>query len=383
MAAARLAAAGLDTVILDEKLAWEKPCGGGITYKAYRQYPFLLDNPAPKRTVTETTLTDPHGGSVTMRLAQPLLIYARLDLNQLLLDRAAQAGAQLEKERVTGLERKGAGWQVKTRAGALEADHLVVATGARNSFREVGTEWTATDAMCAIGYWVPGEQERIDIQFFSDFEGYLWVFPRCGHLSVGICGKGEPTAKMRARMEQYMAEHGISMQGAKFYAHVIPALEKPSWRRNRTSGEGWMAVGDAAGLVDPVTGEGLYYAIRSGDLAAETILNDAHAPQDKPRAYGAALQQGFVDDLTFGAGLAKRFYSGQLLRRGIPSHMIALARRNEQMRAIMQDLYAGTQTYSGLRQRVMDGLGFSPLGLLIRASLACRAYLPPRLSAAR
>lgn len=356
MAAARLAAAGLDTVILDEKLAWEKPCGGGITYKAYDRYPFLLDNPAPKRMVSETTLSDPRGGSVTMRLTQPLLIYSRFDLNRLLLERAERAGAQLEKERVTGIERKGAGWLVKTRTGKLDADHLVVATGARNALREVGTEWSAADTMCAIGYWVPGERERVDIQFFPNFEGYLWVFPRCGHLSVGICGKGEPTAKMRVRMEQYMVDHGISTQGATFYAHTIPALEKSAWRRNRVSGEGWMAVGDAAGLVDPVTGEGLYYAIRSGDLAAETILNDGDNLERKPWAYRANLQKEFIEDLTFGAGLAQRFFLEQVLYASVPSRMIECMRISPRLMEIVQDLFAGTQGYLDLKKRLLENL---------------------------
>ena len=55
-AAERLARAGLETVVLDEKLAWEKPCGGGITYKAYSRYPFFLENDTPKKIVTETCL---------------------------------------------------------------------------------------------------------------------------------------------------------------------------------------------------------------------------------------------------------------------------------------------------------------------------------------
>ena len=54
--AEQLAAAGLATVVFDEKLAWEKPCGGGLTYKAYHTYPFLLENDTPKRVVTETVL---------------------------------------------------------------------------------------------------------------------------------------------------------------------------------------------------------------------------------------------------------------------------------------------------------------------------------------
>ena len=53
-AAERLASAGLDVLVFDEKLAWEKPCGGGLTYKAYSQYPFLIENSTPKRLITKT-----------------------------------------------------------------------------------------------------------------------------------------------------------------------------------------------------------------------------------------------------------------------------------------------------------------------------------------
>ena len=85
-AAAQLASAGLAVQVFDEKLAWEKPCGGGLTYKAYTQYPFLIDNDIPKRLVTETVLSAPSAGDVSLRLEDPLLIYSRLDLNRLLLD---------------------------------------------------------------------------------------------------------------------------------------------------------------------------------------------------------------------------------------------------------------------------------------------------------
>src|SRR5579872_6337121 len=90
-AAEQLASAGLAVQLFDEKLAWEKPCGGGLTFKAYNRYPFLLDNPTPKRMVTETVLAAPKAGEATLRLEQPLLIYSRLDLNRLLLARAESA----------------------------------------------------------------------------------------------------------------------------------------------------------------------------------------------------------------------------------------------------------------------------------------------------
>jgi flavin-dependent dehydrogenase len=183
-----LASAGLDTIVLDEKLAWEKPCGGGLTYKAYHQYPFLMHNDAPKKLITQTVLAAPGAGAVTLELNAPLLIYARYDLNRLLLDRAERAGAQIEKTRVLSIERQSAGWRLNTKCGSLDADFCVVATGARNPLRDVGTQLTAPDTMSALGYYVTGEQDRIDIQFLPRMQGYIWVFPRCGHLSVGICG---------------------------------------------------------------------------------------------------------------------------------------------------------------------------------------------------
>ena len=65
-AAERLASAGLRTIVFDEKLAWEKPCGGGLTYKAYQQYPFLIDNDTPKKLIHDTTLAAPNAGEVKM-----------------------------------------------------------------------------------------------------------------------------------------------------------------------------------------------------------------------------------------------------------------------------------------------------------------------------
>src|ERR1700724_431997 len=125
-AAEQLASAGLGIILIDEKLAWEKPCGGGLTHKAYSQYPFLIENSTPKRLVTETVLAAPKAGAVTLKLGEPLLIYSRLDLNRMLLDRAQHAGAQIEKARVTAMSRYGSGWQLRTSSGTVDADFCIV-----------------------------------------------------------------------------------------------------------------------------------------------------------------------------------------------------------------------------------------------------------------
>lgn len=355
-AAERLARAGLETIVLDEKLAWEKPCGGGLTFKAYNEYPFLLHNDSPKKVVRETCIAAPKAGEVRMGLTQPLVIYARRDLNGMLLDRAEKAGAQVEKTRVLEIERKSERWLLRTRHGALDADYCVIATGARNPLRNVGTEWTRSDTMYALGYYIPSEQDHIDIQFLPNLEGYIWIFPRCGHLSVGICGKGEPAHSLRSRLERYLDEKSIRYQGAAFYGHVLPSLETPAWRKNRVAGEGWIAVGDAAGLVDPITGEGLYYAMRSGDLASQVILNEAHSLSEKVQAYCALLRRDFAADLEFGATIAKRVFLGRFLFNTVPARMIHFIRRSPLFRELMQDLFAGTQSYMDLKKRLLKNL---------------------------
>lgn len=368
-AAERLASAGLKTVVLDEKLAWEKPCGGGITYKAYSQYPFLLQNSTSKKLVTQTCLESTHAGAVALNLKRPLLIYSRYDLNNMLLARAEKAGAAIEKTRVLGIRRSGRGWLLHTRAGKLEADFCVVATGARNPLREVGTQWSPSDTMVALGYYVPAARQQIDIRFFPNFEGYIWVFPRVDHLSVGICGKGETSQALRARLENYMERKDISLKDSRFYGHVLPSLECPAWQSNRVAGEAWMAVGDAAGLVDPITGEGLYYAVRSADLAAQVILSDEHSPAGQPGAYRSLLQRDFIDDLELAARLAKRLFLGKFLYSNVPARMIQFMRKSPTFCDIMEDLFAGTQNYGDLKARLMKNLNGTFQELLINLFL--------------
>jgi geranylgeranyl reductase family protein len=374
-AAERLATAGLRVMLFDEKLAWEKPCGGGLTYKAYRQYPFLIDNATPKRFIRQTILSAHQAGEATLEMDDPLVIYSRLDLNRMLLERAEHAGAAIEKARVLELSRPGERWHVRTNRGTIDTDFAIVATGARNPLRDVGTTLRPGDTMTALGYYVTGEQDRIDLQFLPGLEGYIWIFPRCGHLSVGIAGKGEPAAALRRRLEDFMTSRGLPWHGSPFYSHLLPSLSAASWRNNRVAGEGWMAVGDAAGLVDPITGEGLYYAIRSADLAAQALLAETAASQ-KPADYRTLLHSDFMADLEFGSHLASRFFLGRFLFGSVTQRMIEFTRRSPRFRVLMQDLFAGRQPYSELRDRLLRNLSGSLYEIAM--SLSLRRLHSPR-----
>jgi flavin-dependent dehydrogenase len=221
--------------------------------------------------------------------------------------------------------------------------------------------------MSALGYFVPGNRDKIDIQFLEHLEGYIWVFPRSGHLSVGICGKGVAASELRKRLELYMEQHSIQREGSTFYSHLLPCLDTPAWKQNRVAGDGWMAVGDAAGLVDPVTGEGLYYALRSADLAARTLLSEAcvnKAFDRTEQAYRWLLRRDFAADLELGSRLAQRIFHGKYVFGTVPARMIQFTRRSPTFRIIMQDLFSGTQNYLGLKRRLLRNLNGSLFEIL-------------------
>jgi flavin-dependent dehydrogenase len=153
-----------------------------------------------------------------------------------------------------------------------------------------------------------------------------------------------------------MREKCIPLKDASFYGHVLPSLESASFRRNRIAGDGWLAVGDAGGLVDPITGEGLYYAMRSGDLASQILLGDENPMEAKAQAYRSLVHRDFMADLEFGAMLAKQVFLGRFLFSTVPSRMVQFMRRSPRFTALMQDLFAGTQPYLGLKNRLLRNL---------------------------
>jgi flavin-dependent dehydrogenase len=351
-AASLLAAGGCAVTLLDEKLAWEKPCGGGLTAKALARYPFLQHNGRPKKIVRQARLRAANGSTVRLLFPEPAIIYSRYELNSLMLERAAQAGCELVRDRVTALERAGGGWSLRGRARRYRADFLVVAAGARASFTQFAARRQPGDLGCAVGYFVAGTQDHLEVHFFKNFQGYFWIFPRTDHLSIGMYGKhtGEPAWRLKQRLDRYMEERGISRAGARFYAHLLPALALESLRSQPRAGDGWAAAGDAAGLVDPITGEGIYYALRSAEELAACYLEGC------PESYPARLRSACGYELEMAARLSPRFYTGTFLGAPIPTRMVQFARHSGIFYRLVLDLFAGWQGYRGLKERAFAGL---------------------------
>src|SRR5579875_571261 len=180
----RLASEGFRVSIFDERLAWEKPCGGGLTHKAIQAYPFLLEAPQPKKIVRTAELISGGGHRARFEMSHPIVIYSRKVLNGLLLERAAAAGCKTIRSRVTNVDTGGR--RVRLTAGGEEfhADFVVLAAGARNQLVPETTALGKLDLELTLGYFVPTEEEIIKVKFLREFEGYIWSFPRADHLSV-------------------------------------------------------------------------------------------------------------------------------------------------------------------------------------------------------
>jgi len=368
LAAALLAEGGRHVLLFDEKLAWEKPCGGGITHKALRQYPFLADAGSESNPVEHCELISPSGQRVRFHMQHPVAIFSRLTLNGLLLERARRtgtgngsdidarvaAGVDIRQERVTRIAGTSGDWRLFTPQHEYRASCLVIAAGARNPFRsQFLSPISPRDLMVTAGYFIRGRSSLMQIQFLKGITGYIWVFPRADHVSAGIAGKmGETSAvELRRMLERWLEEHwleqnGFSFDGARFYSHILPSFRAQTFEKLEVCGESWAMIGDSAGLVDPITGEGLYYALRSADLCADALL------AGRLDEYRALLEEEVLAELKLAARVSQRFYSGQIFGDSVLERVVSLTAQSASFRELMSDLFAGIQGYRDLRSRL-------------------------------
>ena len=218
-----------------------------------------------------------------------------------------------------------------------------------------------------LGYFVPTEEDIIKVKFLKQFEGYLWSFPRADHLSVGICAKmGQNSSQqLRRHLDDFVAEEKIPMEGARFYSHVLPSPQAKTIRGRRIAGGNWAMAGDAAACVDPITGEGLYYALRSGDLLAQALI------EGSPQAYPERLRAAFSADLEFAANIARKLFRGTFLGGAITTRMVQLLNHSPAFRDLIRDVFSGSQDYRSLKRRLWNQLG-------ITVAEFTRSFLDPR-----
>jgi flavin-dependent dehydrogenase len=324
----------------------EKPCGGGLTGKALSLLPEApADDPLPARGVPSCRFESGDGDAVDVELAKPVIIVSRREFDGWLLRRALAAGARHLSERVVSVDASG---RLGSSTGREERfDVLVGADGASSLVRRTFLGPLPKERLhMAVGWFAPGTVP-MTVRFTPGLDGYLWLFPRRDHVAVGISAPlaAVPTRLLLERLRGEIARDfpAFSDESAGVYGHTIPTCSGDPRSIRELAGERWALVGDAAGLVDPITGEGLYSALYSGQLLAETLILDG-----SPRRYPERLLQGYGRELLKAAALKPRFYAP-----GFTSRVVRASARSPAVRAVLCDLVLGSQGYLDLKRRLL------------------------------
>ena len=360
-----LATRGHRITLLDAQGPWEKPCGGGVTARALGLEPSIGE--CVGRSVADRIRIQ-FGQEPPVQVvpsAAPAIV-SRQELGHHLLVNAQRAGADFVKDRAAAINRVGNSWRVQTRESEFSGDFIVGADGATSFVRRaLATSFTSADLHVTLGYFVPSPaSNEMKIYFVPGLEGYIWSFPRPDHISYGLISKPEPgwAPRFKALLRGYaLADLGEDrMREAAFYSAPVPCLRPDSWRTNVFAGEGWALLGDAAGLVDAITGEGIYYALRSAEILAN------HFPD--VRSFTRAVQSECISELEQAARMYDRFYRGRFFGGAFTMRMVQLARRSASIRQVLGNLVVGSQSYVGLKRRLAGSVPRVALELALSRS---------------
>jgi geranylgeranyl reductase family protein len=378
-AAELLAKGGKRVALFDGRPDGEpKACGGGVTAKALKAWPQLLN--AVGRTVDELDLYSPSGKRLHLQLEEPFAIYSRVAFDNYLRERARGAGAQVFATKISGraVQRTSDGWTVKSASGEEWTGKILVgADGAGSSIaRMLAGPLPPSEMEVAFGYRAPLPEKTeapTVVAFLPNWVGYAWAFPRLDHISFGIAttqdafehkplddllwdfmlgyyrqredAKAKLWSARTVDRERDQRLRTMLEQTAERYAARIPGLNAATWDKRSASGEGWALLGDAAGFADPVTGEGIYYALRSAELFAESFLNNDVS------SYEQRWREDFGGELKRAAQMRQRFY-GNFWGAPFTERMIEFARGHRGIKRVLGDLVAGEQGYTDLKKKL-------------------------------
>lgn len=278
-AAHTLAAAGIQTLLLERNLSNTKPCGGAIPLGLVEE--FDIPETLIERKVTQMAVRSPKGRIVGMSMPSGYVGMVRRErFDKYLRDRAAASGAELLEAKFRRITQTATGYKISLDANSkgvteIEAKYVIGADGANsklamdlafppNVFKAVAIQQRFHYSPALEKYnnlveiWFDGEVS-------PDF--YAWVFPKADHIAIGT-GTEDKNSNIKKLQNRFREK--LQLDAEPYYEE---AAKIPMHPRKRFVQGNAMLIGDAAGLVTPSNGEGIFFAMKSGKMAAETLVN--------------------------------------------------------------------------------------------------------------
>ena len=351
-AAYRCARRGLSTLLIEKKkLPREKPCGGAVSARAMKELGFNIDE-VVQQIYHEARMYRPRGDFFLLDSGSPIAVgVLRKDFDSLLTQRAISEGVCFrEEEIVEEAQCSISGIEIKCRSGfCAQGETLIAADGPSSDvarLTNIRKKWGLTDVALAfvwekkIGRTALKELMIDGLEFYIGltYAGYGWVFPKGDYVSVGagtLMKELQHSKDMVSNLIQKVKKlRPLDLSNPKW--HLVPI----GGTKRRIGTGRVLLVGDAAGFVDPMSGEGIQYAIISGKIAAiaiERMLED-QKPEQSSNLYTKLCEQAFLGDLRFARWLATRLYYH-------PDLMLGLLLSDRKLSQTFAKVIRGEETY--------------------------------------
>ena len=302
--ASSLTREGFRPVLFDHSHPREKPCGGGLSPFAQDEFPFLKNLPFIHEETNYVQVVCMQNKRLDIALNRTVIISSRRRLDEYILEMAVSNGAQLKTEKVISVKKCPDCWKVKTNRGVYNAKILIGAEGVHSIVRKatIGAFQPSDVAVC-YGYLAkPVKGQPIVFRFIPERRGYIWVLPRGDDLCVGIAADITRNLGMKTELDRFLKVHCPRLEPKSQWAALIPNLRSQTLRR-RVAGSNWMLIGDAAGHVDQITGEGIPYALRSAELCSQAIS------QNNLQLYDSSWREEYGTYLSYSAKLRNLLFN--------------------------------------------------------------------------